>query len=135
MVATHKTEVSQMAGLGRRMPITMGAFLVGALSIIGLPPLGGTWSKWYLVIATLEAGELVLLGVLMVSTLLNVLYLLPIPVRAFFAGDNADEPSTTRIREAPLACVVALVITALGSIALFLNPGPIYALMTQVVSP
>ena len=133
LVATHKTDVSQMRGLGRRMPITMAAFLIGALSIIGLPPLGGTWSKWYLVLGTLEAGDMVLLGVLMVSTLLNIAYLLPIPVRAFFDGREGD--AGEGIREAPAACVLALVITALGCLALFLNPDPLYALMSQVATP
>ena len=133
LVATHKTDVSQMRGLGRRMPITMVAFLIGALSIIGLPPLGGTWSKWYLVLGTLEAGDMVLLAVLMVSTLLNIAYLLPIPVRAFFEASPGD--ADEGIREAPVACVVALVITALGCLALFLNPDPLYALMSQVVAP
>ena len=133
LVASHKTDVSQMRGLGRRMPITMVAFLIGALSIIGLPPLGGTWSKWYLVLGTLETGDVVLLSVLMVSTLLNIAYLLPIPVRAFFDKDtDGDEGG---IREAPIPCVVALVITAAGSVALFLNPEPLYALMSQVVAP
>jgi len=133
LVATHKTDVSQMRGLGRRMPITMAAFLIGALSIIGLPPLGGTWSKWYLVLGTLEAGDMVLLGVLMVSTLLNIAYLLPIPVRAFFDRSEGDDGEG--IREAPAACVLALVITALGCLALFLNPDPLYALMSQVATP
>jgi len=125
--------VSQMRGLGRRMPITMVAFLIGALSIIGLPPLGGTWSKWYLVLGTLEAGDMVLLAVLMVSTLLNIAYLLPIPVRAFFDAREGD--ADEGIREAPVACVVALAITALGCLALFLNPDPLYALVSQVVAP
>ncbi len=133
LVATHKTAVSEMRGLGRRMPITMAAFLIGALSIIGLPPLGGTWSKWYLVLGTLETGDMVLLAVLMVSTLLNIAYLLPIPVRAFFDGREGD--AGEGIREAPAACVLALVITALGCLALFLNPDPLYALMSQVVAP
>jgi multicomponent Na+:H+ antiporter subunit D len=133
LVATHKTDVSQMRGLGRRMPITMAAFLIGALSIIGLPPLGGTWSKWYLVLGTLEAGDMVLLGVLMVSTLLNIAYLLPIPVRAFF--DGREDDAGEGIREAPAACVLALVITALGCLALFLNPDRLYALMSQVATP
>jgi len=136
LVAAHKTEVSQMRGLGRRMPITMLAFLIGALSIIGLPPLGGTWSKWYLVLGTLEAGDMVLLGVLMLSTLLNIAYLMPIPVRAFFdKTDEADASDDGGVREAPLLCVVALVITAAGSLALFFNPDPLFALMSQVVTP
>ncbi len=138
LVAAHKTEVSELAGIGRRMPITMVAFLLGTLSIIGLPPLGGTWSKWYLMLGTMEAGELVLLGVLIVSTLLNIVYLMPIPVRAFF-GTAQHEAGAGHagagLREAPLTCVVALVITAAGSLALFLNPGPLLALMSQVATP
>ncbi len=55
--ATHKTEISQMDGLGRAMPFTFGAFLIGALSIVGLPPLGGSWSKWYLLAGTVDAGQ------------------------------------------------------------------------------
>jgi multicomponent Na+:H+ antiporter subunit D len=134
LVATHKTDVSEMRGLGRRMPITMAAFAIGALSVIGLPPLGGTWSKWYLLLGTLEAGELALLGVLVLSTLLNVAYLMPIPVRAFFSA--APEGAVGEgIKEAPVVCVVALVITAAGSIALFFNPGPLFNLMTQVAGP
>jgi multicomponent Na+:H+ antiporter subunit D len=136
LVAAHKTEVSQMRGLGRRMPITMFAFLIGALSIIGVPPLGGTWSKWYLVLGTLETGDAVLLGVLLLSTLLNIAYLMPIPVRAFFAKADADEHGADGgVREAPLPCVIALVITAAGTLALFFNPEPLYALMSQVVAP
>jgi multicomponent Na+:H+ antiporter subunit D len=133
LVATHKTKVSEMGGLGRRMPITMGAFAIGALSVIGLPPLGGTWSKWYLLLGTLEAGDMVLLGVFLLSMLLNIAYLLPIPVRAFF--DRSEGDADDRVREAPVACVVALAITAIGSLALFFNPDPLYALMSQVATP
>ncbi len=134
LVATHKTEVSEMRGLGRRMPITMAAFAVGALSVIGLPPLGGTWSKWYLMLGTLEAGDLVLLSVLILSSLLNIAYLMPIPMRAFFSS-APQGAAGEGIKEAPLACVVALVITAAGSIALFFNPGPLFNLMAQVAGP
>ena len=68
LVAAHKTEVSELGGLGRRMPVTMGAFVVASLCIIGLPPLGGMWSKWYLATAAVDAGEWALLGVLLVSS-------------------------------------------------------------------
>ncbi|MGI9320879.1 MAG: proton-conducting transporter membrane subunit, partial [Thiogranum sp.] len=74
LVATQKTAVSQMHGLGRNMPFTMSAFLIGSLSIIGLPPAGGVWSKWFLMLGTLEAGQQVLLAVLMVGSLLSALY-------------------------------------------------------------
>jgi multicomponent Na+:H+ antiporter subunit D len=138
MVATHKTEISEMAGLGRKMPITMLAFFIGSLSIIGLPPLGGTWSKWYLALGAVEAEQLVLLGVLMVSTLLNIAYLLPIPIRAFFTMPQNPAPSApqaTGIQEAPLTCVLALSVTALGCIWLFLDPELFYRLMDQVATP
>ncbi len=62
-VATHKTNISQMTGLGRVMPITFGAFLIGALSIIGLPPLGGSWSKWLLVVGAADTGQWMMIGV------------------------------------------------------------------------
>jgi multicomponent Na+:H+ antiporter subunit D len=54
LVAAHKTEISEMRGLGRRMPFTFAAFFVASLSIIGLPPMGGTWSKWELALAAAE---------------------------------------------------------------------------------
>lgn len=132
MVASHKTEISQMRGLGRTMPITMGAFLVGSLSIIGLPPLGGMWSKWYLAMGTLDNGQIALLAVLMISSLLNIAYLLPIPIRGFFSPPDPGEHHAAGMHEAPWNCVIALLITALGCIALFIYPDPLYQLLTQM---
>ncbi len=134
-VATGKTEVSQMRGLGRAMPVTMAAFLIGALSTVGLPPFGGLWSKWYLALGTLDAGEHALLAVLLVSALLNIAYMVPIPLRAFFCPP--DNPSGNpgegdSIREAPMACVVALSLTALGCLALFIHPDPLYRLIASL---
>jgi len=130
LVASHKTEVSQMSGLGRRMPVTMGAFLVASLSIIGLPPFGGLWSKWLLLVGTLDAGQLGLMVVLLVSSLLNAAYLLPIPMRAFFG--RPAEASGEGLREAPLPSLIALVVTATGCVALFLFPEPLYRLLSQL---
>lgn len=134
-VATGKTRVSQLDGLGKTMPWTMAGFFVGALSIIGLPPLGGAWSKWFLGLATLESEHQVLIAALLISSLLNVAYLLPIPIRAFFwaakpdSGDDAHGHGHGHggaddggIHEAPLPCVIALWITALGSLVLFFYP-------------
>ena len=55
-VATHEKQISEMRGIGRRMPVTMGAFFIGALSVIGLPPTGGFLSKFYLVVGTMDAA-------------------------------------------------------------------------------
>ena len=84
-VATHKTDISpdDRAWAGRcRSPSRR--FLIGALSIIGLPPLGGSWSKWLLIVGAADTGQMVMIGVLMVSSLLNVAYLLPLIGKGFF---------------------------------------------------
>ncbi len=151
--ATHKTEISEMTGLGRIMPITFGAFLIGALSIIGLPPMGGSWSKWYLALGAAESGQIVMIAVLMISSLLNVAYLIPIVARGFFqpapghAHEPAQEPSSAgaaaaprtgsagKIREAPTLCVVALCLTASGCILLFFFADPLYRLLEPIAVP
>jgi multicomponent Na+:H+ antiporter subunit D len=128
--ATHKTEISQMDGLGRAMPFTFGAFLIGALSIVGLPPLGGSWSKWYLLAGTADAGQWAMMAVLLVSSLLNVAYLLPIAARGFFVPSAAE----AGIREAPLACVVPLCLTALGCVLLFFSADALYTLLAPIAT-
>ncbi len=134
LVAAHETDISRMHGLGRTMPITFGAFFVGSLSIIGVPPAGGAWSKWFLGLGTLEAGQIGLLVVLMVSSLLSLVYLLEVPVRAFFSSPPEDAHHGGGIHEAPWQAVVAMIITALATMGLFLYPGLFYDLMTLVVS-
>src|SRR6056297_1831181 len=84
-LASGKTRVSELDGLARQMPVTMSAFLLGALCVIGLPPLGGLWSKWNLVMGAFASGQIVVLMAFLVSTLLNIAYLLPPVVRAFLA--------------------------------------------------
>lgn len=122
LIATGKKAVSEMAGIGRRMPYTMSAFLLGALSIIGLPPMGGAWSKWYLFLGAWESEHIFIVIILIISSLLNIAYLLPIVVRAFFMPPPEGE-AVDGIQEAPPACVGPLVFTALGCFALFLFPG------------
>jgi len=116
-----------MGGLGRRMPITMTAFFIGSLSVIGLPPTGGFISKWYLVTGTLQAGQTALLVVLLISTLLNAAYFLPIVYQAFFKSPPESEIEQ-RFQEAPWACVAPLVFTALVTLLLFFQPKLLMAL-------
>jgi multicomponent Na+:H+ antiporter subunit D len=133
-VAAHRTEVSELSGLGRTMPVTFGAFLVGALSIIGLPPFGGLWGKWFLALGALEADQIAILTVLMISSMLNIAYLLPIPLKGFFgtatAGDHRGRGAG--IHEAPLPCLVALSLTAFGCVLLFFFAGPLYTLAEAI---
>ena len=82
--AAHKDYISQLDGIGRKMPWTMGAFTVGTLSMIGLPPTAGFISKWYLMTGAWTATQWFAVIVLFLSTLLNAAYFLPIVYRAFF---------------------------------------------------
>jgi multicomponent Na+:H+ antiporter subunit D len=149
MVASHKTEVSQLAGIGRRMPWTMTAFAVGSLSMIGVPPTAGFVSKWYILGAAMDSETWIAVAVVMLSTLLNAAYFLPIVYAAFFKPeataapvvhhevvDEVDEfhpdeephdPGEERQfvdhGEAPVLSVVALCLTAAGTVALFFAPG------------
>ena len=134
MVASHKKNISEMEGLGRQMPLTMAAFTIGAISIIGLPPMAGTWSKWYLTIGALEVDKLIIVAVLMISSLLNIAYLLPIPIKAFFKGQpNNDTPwSWGETKEAPLPILIALGVTSFGCIALFFYPQPLIDLINLI---
>jgi multicomponent Na+:H+ antiporter subunit D len=131
-VASHKTEISTMRGIGRIMPVTTFAFLIGSLSIIGLPPFGGSWSKWYLALGAADAGQAVFVAVLMISSLLNVAYLMPIVVRGFFLPPDEGGPAA-RVREAPLFCVVPLCVTAAGCLVLFFYAEDLYRLLTPLV--
>jgi len=140
-VALHKTEISDMAGIGRQMPFTMAAFTIGSLSVIGLPPFGGAWSKWYLALGAVRADQLFFVGVLMVSTLLNIAYLMPVAIRAFWPGRAAVSdhgPASGHrhhegLHEAPLLCVAPLCFTAAGCLVLFFWSGGLYRLLAQMV--
>jgi multicomponent Na+:H+ antiporter subunit D len=120
-VATGKKYISEMVGIGKRMPVTMIAFFIGSLSVIGLPPTGGFFSKWYLVLGTLEADQMVMLVVLLTSSLLNGAYFLPIVYKAFFCTPE-ESMFEDKVQEAPLWCVVPLTMTAVLSVGLFFYP-------------
>ena len=132
LVAAHKSKISEMHGLGRQMPITMAAFFIASLSIIGVPPAGGTWSKWFLLMGTMEEEQWILMAVLMISSLLNIAYLIPIPFRAFFP-DGGTSSAGIGIKEAPLPSLIALCITAVGSVILFVYPQPLYELARAIL--
>ncbi len=130
--AAHKTEISQLDGIGRRMPWTMGAFAIGALSMIGLPPAAGFVSKWFMVSGAMAGEHWLALTVIAASTLLNAGYFLPIVWRAFFRPLSADAEAHPH-GEAPLPAVIALTLTAAGTIALFFWPDVPLALARQML--
>ncbi|MCY4395773.1 MAG: monovalent cation/H+ antiporter subunit D family protein [Rhodospirillaceae bacterium] len=130
--AAHKTEVSQLDGIGRRMPWTMAAFGIGALSMIGLPLTAGFVSKWYFLSGALDTRSVVTICVIFASTLLNAGYFLPIVYRAFFRPAPEGGPHDDH-GEAPFPIVLALTVTAAGTIILFLMPQLPLALARAVV--
>ena len=125
--AAHKRLVSELDGIGYRMPVTMGAFAVGALGLIGLPPFAALWSKWYLVAGADDGSHIAVIAVLLASSLLNALYFVPILVRAFFPA--TPMPVAAGRAEAPWPILAATLVAALGTAALFFYP---QALLTLV---
>ena len=129
--AAHKTEISQMNGIGRRMPITMIAFGIGALSMIGIPPTAGFLGKWYILSSAMTSADIFVLFVIFVSTLLNAAYFVPIVYNAFMKPEDARPDHEHG--ESPWPVVLALSLTALGSIALFFYPDVPLSLAEQLV--
>ncbi len=131
--AAHKTEVSQLNGIGRRMPWTMSAFAVAALSLIGIPPAAGFLSKWFILISAVDGSHFFVLAVLFISTLLNAAYFLPIVHAAFFRKPDVSDEAHPH-GEAPWPMVLALLLTAGMTIVLFFFPDPLLQLARQLVA-
>ncbi len=121
--AAHLTEVKQLDGIGRRMPWTMGAFAIGSLGMIGVPPTLGFLSKWFILSGAMQTANWLAVGVVVVSTLLNAAYFLPIVFRAFFREPPAAAAGHHHeTGEAPWPMVLALGATAAATIILFFWP-------------
>jgi len=127
---TGCTRVSELAGVGRAMPVTAGCFAVFALSLVGIPPFSGFVSKWYLATGVEGAGVglFALIGpaVLLVSALLTAGYLFPLPVRGFFA------PAKAGVKEAPAVMALPLVVLAALALGLGLFAQPLLACLAEI---
>ncbi|MBB3407264.1 multicomponent Na+:H+ antiporter subunit D [Rhizobium sp. BK316] len=128
--ASGKRNISDMAGIGRRLPWTMGAFFIASLSMIGVPPTAGFVSKWYLAEGAVAAGEIAFLVVLLVSSVLNAAYFLPVSYAAFFQAERQE--SRTTVREIPLV-TIPLVATAILSVLMGIFPGYFLTLADGVI--
>lgn len=130
-VASKKTELPQLAGIGRRMPWTATAFTIGALSMIGVPPTGGFVSKWYILAGSFQSDNYMAIATLILSTGLTAMYFLPVVYSMWF-GREVDGPISDH-REAPLPIVIALMTTAALTILFFFFHGPVKAMESQVL--
>ena len=135
-----------MAGIGRKMPWTMGAFFVGSLCIIGIPPTGGSWSKWYLLMSAADANVW-LMGVLLISSLFSIGYLMPVVTTAFFKPlppetehhhddhhDDHHHGGSGNVEYDHILCVIPPVLTAAGCVLLFLFSDQLYALLEPIMA-
>ena len=129
-VAAHKTLVSELDGIARKMPWTMAAFTLGALSLIGFPPLAGFIAKWFLVLGALEAGQWGLAAFIIFGSLLTAAYLLPIIYGAYFKKGSYEEMG--QVQEAPLLMLIPIILTAAGTVILFFWPSPLLDLARGV---
>ncbi|MEZ5947073.1 MAG: proton-conducting transporter membrane subunit [Hyphomonas sp.] len=133
-VATGLTNISDMKGLGRKMPLVFIAFLIGSMSIIGLPPLAGAWPKYELLQGAIDSNTGYVPYVLIASSLLNIAYLLPIPFLALMPPPGTKEPKPFKRPDgAPMPTVVAPLITAALCIILFFAVGPVSDFLAPTV--
>ena len=131
--AAHKTEVSQLNGIGRRMPWTMTAFTIAALSLIGIPPAAGFVSKWFILGSAVDGHHHYVLAALFASTLLNAAYFLPIIHAAFFRKADAGDELHPH-GEAPWPMLLALMTTAALTVALFFYSTPLVQMAGRLVA-
>ena len=129
--ASKKTEIFQLRGIGHRMPWTMTAFTIGALSMIGVPPTGGFVSKWYILAGAFQAENYIAIATIVLSTALNAAYFLPIIYLAWFAKE--DSTLSNEHGEAPFAAVLALTLTAALTLAFFFFNNSLLILEAQIV--
>ncbi|UIJ36814.1 monovalent cation/H+ antiporter subunit D family protein [Desulfobaculum bizertense] len=120
-VVSQTRNISEMNGYGRKMPWTFGAFAIASLSMIGVPPVCGFVSKWYMIKGAVDINRMVILCALLLSTFLNAGYFAPISFKAFF-GKPKSEADLAALHEAPISMVLPLCLTAAVSVLLGLYP-------------
>ncbi len=130
--ASKKTELNQLYGIARRMPWTMAAFTIGALSMIGVPPTAGAVSKWYILGGALGTQNMLVVFTLVASTILNCAYFLPVVYRAWLRDEDVAPKKDHG--EAPWPAVLALTTTALLTLGFFFFNGPALELEAQMLA-
>jgi len=124
--ANHTTEISKMKGMGKTMPLVFIAFFIGSLSIIGLPPFAGVWPKLLLFMGMTSEGDRWLILALIISSLLNIFYLLPVSVNAFMKKPELPvDDGDIKAAKPPVLTVLPPVLTAIATLVLFFMAIPI----------
>lgn len=129
-IRTGQVEIQNLTGLGRKMPWSMAAFTVAALSMIGIPPAAGFFSKWYLLQASLAAANYWFIAVILISSLLNAVYFFR-TLENIYANPSAGQ-KVVEYSEAPPSMLVPTLIMAAGVIVLGVANSVI---VTQLLEP
>lgn len=136
---TGRTDIEQFNGLGRRMPITMAAFTLASLSMIGIPPTAGFFSKWYLVQTSIDAAQWGVVAIILLSSLLTAVYLFKVLERAYLTPPKPDprekmddQGRQTIFGESPPSLLIGTVLLSLAVIILGIFNAPI---VTHVLYP
>ncbi len=132
---TKKTRVEELRGIGKEMPLLMWCYTIVSLGLIGIPPMGGFISKWYLAMGALSSrisgfswiGPVILL----VSALLTAGYLLPLTIQGFFPGEDSSE--TIKKKEPPLFMTAPVLVLTVLSVAIGLFPGRITDYLSRII--
>jgi len=131
-------EIAQLQGLFHRMPVTMACFVATGLSIIGVPPTCGFFSKWYLITGALEAGQYGFVGALLFSSLVNVILFFRVIEVSYYGdmqhGHGHGSPSEART-EAPAIMLVPLLILSAGLVVIGIYTGTIVNTVIDPVIP
>ena len=123
-VASGKKDISEMGGLGWRMPLTMAAFAIASLSMIGAPPVSGFVSKWYLALGAMDISNMILLAVLLISSLLNAGYFVPVVVKSFFGKPLTTETEVGSLERQPLVLLMVVPLLITGFISVLIGIWP-----------
>lgn len=131
ILLTGKTEVQDFRGIGKRLPISMVCFTMASLSMIGIPPFNGFLSKWYLGLGALEVNQPLSALVLLISSLLNAVYYLPIVINAFFRKEEHD---FSMIKEPPMKMLLPILILAAATVVFDLLPVNVLLNLSEITA-
>ena len=127
-------EFDNLRGVYRKMPVTMAAFTVGAFSMIGVPPTAGFFSKWYLILGGIEAGQWQYVVALLFSSLVNAVLFFRIIEIGYFLRPGQHHP-TEKIAEAPLSMQIPLIVAAALLVIIGFNSGALVDTISQWAAP
>lgn len=134
---THREYVYELEGFGRSMPVTMAAFTIASLGLMGIPPLAGFVSKWNIATAAVDTGSpLAWAGVaaLIISALLTALYLMAVVIRAYFPGKGFDPTSVKEVKDPNRLMTIPLIVLSVVSILLGLCASPLLAAFEKIAA-